>query len=534
MRFAYLANRIAERHELATGPVDTEWLLDSAADHEPVVFVDHETPGSQRLRDAGITVHTSPKRDSRLPGGATISADHLQATLLAREREENGVDLIIQDSTQTSDPAWFVPALQDVPRAVALGPGLVASQQAILDDASLFQFFGRDLWSTTGFIASADFLLTDIDPSGFGFRTDGLPPARSAGRPAASTASDSTEPAGPTEPTSMVAVVATHETAAGLATLLPRVTARIPVEEGTTIVVVPADLRIGPETTRRLVLDGCPPHLEKSVIVSTPGDDGVAAAFLEAADIVVAAGPGDLAVPAVAVAAEPLVLLTDPVPAPDTAWSDDLPARRPPAGAILIPIEEEPADAVELLDRLEDDPAAAAVVLHTPEMSAEAFRLVDFFPETGVDLAVLAQPEHQYGAPQPGVPCTKVLAASRQTWPSLRRRLRTAHSVDELVVWCLGLSLTENVRLLVLPGSGAGCSPLPVEDVGGLPAWITSTGILPRPNLAGVNAVTGTGTSETGPASIREWAESASWRQRAPLVLPWRWGLLDRIMKDRW
>jgi hypothetical protein len=35
-------------------------------------------------------------------------------------------------------------------------------------------------------------------------------------------------------------------------------------------------------------------------------------------------------------------------------------------------------------------------------------------------------------------------------------------------------------------------------------------------------------------AELAAWARQARWRERVRLGLPWRWGLLDRAMKERW
>ena len=297
--------------------------------------------------------------------------------------------------------------------------------------------------------------------------------------------------------------------------------------------VIHRDIRMGADTAQQLILGGCPEDLEEAVILATPDQDGVASSLLAAADLVVVASTADLAIRAVADAAHRgHVLLrgeVDPIPE-----LGSVPAKRADRlETALLPVNESLTQTADMLASLEENGDIDTIVMHTPDYAEEALRLMNYQGLAGTDVAVLAHPEPTYGAAMSNVPCLGVLAASRSVWPSLRRWLPLVGSLDELVVWSLSIGLSEHVRLLVLPGSGRGCAPLPTQNVLGIPAWLSSNGMLPRPNYAGILA-SGTESAPPSTEGFKDWIQAHGWRQRAQLALPWRWGMLEKAMKDLW
>ena len=98
------------------------------------------------------------------------------------------------------------------------------------------------------------------------------------------------------------------------------------------------------------------------------------------------------------------------------------------------------------------------------------------------------------------------------------------------------LTHAHRTNLTALPIAGAGHGRL---AAGGrlLPAWVTDTGSLPSPEPFGQAApVTAAPAYQhpPGEASIKHWAETHGFRDRVRLALPWKWGLLNRAMRDRW
>ena len=529
MRFAYVTSTIAERSDLTHGAIDTEWLLEQQHRLQPALFVDHESAGTQRLREAGVEVFVSPKRGSTLPEGMILAADHVQARLLLQEHRQMPFGFVVYSSGMTTDLAWYERALSGIPRGLTLGEGLVPDQRLASSDSSLFQHFGRMMWSGTGFMTGADFLVSDVPSSAFGFKDGALPARFSTG-----SLDGIGESRPPAETPQLIAVVATTEDHLGLGQIVGRVADDVPIDESTTIVVIHRTLPVGPETTRSLLLGSVPKHLQQSTILLTPGEDGAADSFLRTADFVVAAGPADLAIRSVAeVAARTgFLLLRGEIPdgAPEL---DIMPAKQQHSrGVVLVPVTGTPADLTGTLDTLMTANDTGTIVLHGPDFAEEARKFIGFPGLAGIDLGILAAPDPVYGVPNPYEPCMHVLGVGRGAWPSIRRRLNVASSLFELVLWSLNLNLCEYARLLVLPGSGAGTTALPTEHVPGLPSWVTENGAMQRPALAGITSVQA--APEQQQQAIREWAASRTWSDRARLALPWRSGLLDRAMRDRW
>ncbi len=526
-RFAYVATTVPRRADVARGPVDAEWLLSHG---EPVVFVDHDSPGSNDLRAAGIEVYVSPKRPNVIPGSVTLSADHIQARLVAQEHRAAPLDYVLYSAAMTTDFAWFERSLAGVPRGVTLGDGIFGDLRLLTSDAALFQHFGRRAWATSGFVASADFVLSDAPAAAYGLDEAHLPTRVSTGH-----GGDLPPPGPPAAAPHLLAVVATGATSLELAALLDATAERVPIESHTVIVVIHRDLSVGPELAADLILDGCPPELRQQTILVPPGDDGAAAAFLDSADLIAVANLTDLAIHAVGAAARRAgyVVLDDaePVPADEL---NGLRAKVQPSGhTVLVPVDGSPAEAVAAIDRLVE--GSDFLVLHSPEHAADARRFIGMPGLSSVDLACLGYPDPVFGLPEARHPNPFVLGVRNETWRSVRRRARHASSLFELTTWCLDLSLAANVRLLVVPGSGDGCQPLASDHIAGLPTWVTSTGILPPPVPAGVSSTdTPPPPLGSGEPDVQTWVAGRGWADRARLALPWKGGLLERAMRGRW
>ncbi|NNC91306.1 MAG: hypothetical protein HKN80_02315, partial [Acidimicrobiia bacterium] len=158
MRIAYVASQIPRRHELASGPIDAEWIVDQAGTTEVVAFVDYESEGTDLLAGAGVTVSVSPKRPALFAEGAYETAEQLQARILLELHLDDPFDAIIYDSASTSDWAWYQARLQSVPRGVALGQGAARDIRIVAASPTLFAAHGRQLWALTGALTTADFL----------------------------------------------------------------------------------------------------------------------------------------------------------------------------------------------------------------------------------------------------------------------------------------------------------------------------------------------------------------------------------------
>lgn len=527
MRIAYIAAHIPRRRELAAGPIDAEWLVEAREQVDAVAFVDYQSEGTDLLDDAGIPVNISPKRTVTFADGRQDSAEEFQARTLLDHHLDEPFDAIIHDSARTTDWAWYQPRLELVPRGIALGAGPIRDIRLVTAEPGLFAGNGRVMWAATGALAAADFLVSDAPPGSFGLLSDGLPPVYSlADLPITPPSSDRVD---------RVAVVALSEDPTGLVGLVERAEARVAAGPDSVFIVIHPDIAADQETTGDIVNSGLPDRLANRVQIAEPSSDGVAAGLLAQADIVVAARASDLAVKAVAArAAEVGSVVLGEAGASLPRLGPNLAKAAHPA-PVLVPLEGALADLVPTIDRLADE---AAVIVHTKEATELAQRLWRLPGLSGAGLVVVCDTGPYLGEPDPARLALHLLGFGMDSWPSVRRLLSHSATLHQLVESAASLTHAGHVNLLAMPVTGAAHGRLnPQSPL--LPAWVTRAGSLPAPNLAGLSDIDHEQPdddvdyqSEEG--QIRRWAENHGFRDRIRLALPWKWGLLNRAMKDRW
>jgi len=527
MRIAYVVAHVPRRHELASGPIDAEWLVDQGGPTDVVVFVDYESEGTDLLKDAGITVFISAKRPVLFAEGKYETAEQMQARILLELHLAEPFDAIVYDSAHTTDWAWYQARLESIPRGVALGTGAVRDIRTMAASPTLFALHGRKLWALTGALASADFLISDVGAESYGLDESGLPTRYST-----SNLPTTTPPAGVA---AMIAVVALSEDPAGLASIIARALQRVTTDANTILAIIHPDIATGPETTRDILLSGLPPHLRDRVRVAEPSTDGVANGLLAQADVIVAARPSDLAVRTVADAAAKVgsIVLAGAI---DTAPRfGDAPLTKadhdPPR---LMPVDRPLDDLIPIIDELAGD--AGAVLLHSPEATALAQRLWRLPGTSRAGLVLVCDTGPYLGEADPARPALNLLGFGMDAWPSVRRLMVHTHTLHELVHAAASLAHADRTNLLAVPAIGVSQGKLdssPPE----LPAWVTDSGSLPAihyPGLSGETRAPVAYRHAAGEASVKHWAETHGLRDRIRLALPWKWGLLNRAMRNRW
>jgi hypothetical protein len=526
-----ILSRVPVRSEVGGTPLDAEAIRAVASHHDLEVFVDLDGDGPQQLRDAGLMVRLSDKRGVFLHEDGRVLPDRaVVAASVAASHEEEPFDALVYGEDVPVDLAWYDRRLADVPRGIAVGDGPIADHRLVFDHPGLSEFFAAEVWRATGMIGTADFVVADAPPAAFGLR-DRCPPWFTWD-------SGPLELADPPDaPPRLVAVVALAERRTGYGSLVDRVMAALPTGPETVIAAVVPDVLVGAETTGRLVAAGCPAGFELNVVVAHPGTDGLAAGMIETADVVVAARPTDAAVGAVRSAAAPVVPLFVERDAPAGRLVDgEIPSRRERGDRIMVRIDGEPGDVVA--------PAEVAfgegvehVVFHTNDATATAVEVMGMPHLEGADLVVVGAPQGVYGEPGFRPIAPGVLGVSRRTWPTMRRRMTSTHSLWESMVWMLGLSSVEHATLAVVPGVSDRWEPLPIANVTGIPSFLSSWGLVGRPDLASVGpAPASHGDQRPVPEStiVRRWVMQRTWSQRIRLALPARFGWLRRAMKGRW
>ncbi|NNL12431.1 MAG: hypothetical protein HKO82_01930 [Acidimicrobiia bacterium] len=524
MRLAYVTSQIPCRSELSPGPIDAEWIVSERGAIDITVFADFSSDGADLVTDAGLPVHISPKRPVFIEG-ALETAEQIQARTMLRLHIEDPFDAVVYDSSVTADWAWHQPRLESIPRGVALGAGPIRDIRLVSAAPALFRTHGRHLWTTSGSLASADFLLGDAPPEAYGFRTGPLPPRyRLNALP---------DPAPAGNSPALVAVVALNEDPAGLASLVERAGEAAPIGASTILAVIHPDVATGPETTRDIVVGSLPPHLADRVRLAEPSSDGVAAGLLAQADFVVAARTSDLAIPAVreAVGRAGGAVIESTRDGATSFGSAGL-EKRPHTGPALLPVDRPLADLVEVIDNV----TAPAVVLHSREAADLARRVWRLPGSSQAGLVLVCDTDPYLGSVDPARPAFNVLGFRMDSWPSVRRLLEQASTLHELVSWVAGLSHAPRIDLLALPVNGASHGSLAPTSAG-IPAWATDRGMLPPANFAGLSVVAAVERivqHELPGSDIQQWAETHGFRDRVRLALPWKWGLLARAMRGRW
>jgi hypothetical protein len=510
MRFAFVTPQVADRHDVSTSCIDAQWLAAAVeSGSEILVLVDHETPGSDLVRRSGCEVAVSPKRPTALTDGTNLSANHVQAQRLAEFAAGTHVDFVLYSSDAPTDLSWHESSLGDIPRGVAVGESF-GIQRLALDDGDLFARVGRQLWATSGFVASADFLVADAPAESYGFAS--APPRLAA-------AEEVSLPAAPSSP-SLAVVVALAVGFDGLAFLASAVEEHLNIDAATSIVVVTHREALG------VAQAYWPQRLARSTVFVPPGDDGVAASFLEKADVVIAPGPADLAVPAVADAARRVgaVVLDNGGSQVPTLDGATIPATRSRSKAVAVPVVGSLEPVAGLVDGLSSEEDIGMIVLHGDGVGDEAIRVGSMRGLAEVDIVVLAASDDILGTPDPARPHGGFLGVHRDSWPALITWLGECHDLPSLVSRSLSPSLAGQVRLLMLP-TDAPTAQLPPPQAG--TPWIGSRPMLPTPRFA-------VGGSVDVADGVKLWAASHGWSDRLRLALPWRWGLLERAMRRRW
>ncbi len=524
MRIAYVASQIPRRPEMSPGPIDAEWIVAERTAADIVVFVDYASAGADLVREAGIPVHESPKRPVLIEG-VLETAEQIQARTLLRLHIEEPFDAIVYDSSVATDWAWHQPRLGSIPRGIALGAGAVRDIRLVSSAPTLFRTHGRYLWTLSGSLASADFLLGDVPPDVYGLSPGTLPP-----RYRLNPLPDSKPRNGSPE---MIALIALNEGPVGLATLVERAGKAHFIDETTVLAIIHPDVAAGPETTRNILASSLPADLRARVRMAEPSSDGVAAGLLSQADFVIAARTSDLAVRAVAETvskAGGTVIEPTPDDAPwfSEATLDKLDHTQP----VLVPVDRPLADLVAVID----DIAAPAIVLHSREAADLARRVWRLPGSSRAGLVLVCDTDPYLGSVDPERPAFNLLGFGMEAWPSVRRLLEQAGTLHELVEWAASLTHAPLINLLAVPVSGASHGRLGAQP-DDIPAWITEAGMLPPANFASLAEAAPAERiiqQESSGSDIQHWAETHGLRDRIRLALPWKWGLLSRAMRGRW
>lgn len=532
MRLALVLSRVPRREEVLGTALDDRSILAAVhAGHDLEVFADLDTGAAEALRAAGVPVSVAPKRGAFTTARGDVVTDrHTVAARVAAAHHDRAFDAIVTGEDVPVDLAWYDAALAGIPRGVALGTGPIGDHRIVFAHPGLAESLAAEVWRITGVIGTADFLICDVPPAAYGL-SGPLPPWFRWG--------SIPKPVPPgTEPPGTVAIVALGETPVGYGSLVARVAEVVTLAETTTVLVVAPDAAVGDEDVGSLITAGVPRRLELNVVVAHPGGDGVAGALLGTADLVVAAGASDAAVPALRDVEAPVVLLSGEVPAgAETLWDAGVPAARERRGRALVRADG-PTD--EVIAEAEGALAAGAdlVILYGAPATPTALEMAEMPGLEGADLVVVGAPSGVYGEPSLEALAPGVLGVSGRCWPSVRRRLRATGSPWELQVWMLGLSSVPHATLAVVPGRSSRWEALPTRNVTGIPSWVTSSGLIGMPDLAGVGtadaAVPPLGDEVTPETLVRRWVMQRSWTQRLRLALPARGGLLRRAMRGRW
>jgi hypothetical protein len=541
MRLALALSRVPGRQELDRSPLDDRSILAAlGAGHDMEVFVDLDTDGAQALRDAGVSVSVAPKRGAFTTAGGDVLTDrHTVAAAIAAAHRVQAFDALVVSEDVPVDLAWYEASLAEIPRGVVLGSGPVSDHRLVFGHPGSVERSAAEVWRITGIIGTADFVVADVAPAAYGL-SGPLPPWYRWGTAAAPVDESAVmaDRGGVTART--LAVVALGETPVGYGSLVSRVAGAVPISDATTVIVVAPDGAVGEESVGSLIAAGVPSGRELNVVVAHPGRDGVAAALLSTADLVVAAGPSDLAVAALGDLSAPIVLLAGdiPVPAPPL-WEAPPPASAVRATCAVVQVEGPMPEVVSTVDEvLRGDPSVGLVVLYGAAGAPTALEMAAIPRLDGADLVVAGAPAGVYGEPTLDALAPAVIGVSRRCWPSVRRRLALTGSVWELQVWMLGLSSVPHATMAVVPGRSRRWERLPTHNVAGIPSWVTSSGLLPPPDLAGVgggrDSVAPLGEDVSPETVVRRWVMQRSWSQRLRLALPAKGGLLRRAMKGRW
>jgi hypothetical protein len=514
MRICYLASRVPDRRAFDPQPIDVDRLVELASEHSVVAALDETSAHLSKLEATGVRVITSPKRPV-FDGVALLSADAVVAAEIAAIHAQEPFDEIWCSSDGPGDPAWFESALSEVTRVVILPSTPTAGLRRVWSTPSSIERIGLSRWALSGALTAADVIATDVDPGWFGLDTSAMPSLREIdGPPVISPVSRSH---------GTVALVSLTSSTSELLDEIAATRSHPSFDDDAALFVIHADAPVGATSLGTAVFTMLDADDQRSTAMIAVGDGADAAEFLMTATFVACATPADAAVPVVREAlasAEGWVIRETPPALPRTA-------RPTPASAVhLIPVDDTTAIGAVLRD-MPDDRLA---VLHTSEGAELAASLASYPRSVDYDVVAISAAGGIYGGSTDRIASTVVGIG-----PRIRASVAAsagASSLAEVIASLFDPSHVATTSLLVLPS---------IEVDAERTYWVTSS----MPLVGGRTAFLGGPTvlvptstpdpSDPAPsAAPREWLEGLSWSERAMLLLPWRWGLLSRAMRDKW
>lgn len=514
MRICYVASRVPDRRAFDPQPIDVERLVELAGEHSVVAALDETSAHLSKLEAVGVRVITSPKRPV-FDGASLLSADAVVAAEIAAIHAQDPFDEIWCSSDGPGDPAWFEAALCEVTRVVILPSTPISGVRRVWSTPSSIERIGLSRWALSGAVTAADVTATDVDPGWFGLDSSALPSLRQIDGP------PGIQPA--TRSHSTVALVSLTSTMSELLDEVAATRSHPSFDDGATLFVIHADAPVGATSLGTAVFTMLDADVQRSTAMIAVGDDRDAADFLKTATFVACATPADAAVPIVREAlssAEGWVIRETPPGPPRTTRPS------PASGVHLIPVE----DTAVIGPLLRDIPTDRLAILHTSEGAELATLLAGYPRSVDFDVVAISAAGGIYGGSTDRIASTVVGIG-----PRIRASVAAtagASSLAEVIASLFDPSNVATTSLLVLPSMEVDAEPM---------SWTTSS----LPLIGGRTAVAGVPTvmlpepksaeslsaSSTAP---REWLEGLSWSERAMLLLPWRWGLLSRAMRDKW
>jgi hypothetical protein len=311
---------------------------------------------------------------------------------------------------------------------------------------------------------------------------------------------------------------------------------QVPVDSGTSIVAVVSSLSVpGKESPAELVIAGAPRDVHLALLAVSPGDDGVAAELCEKADLVVTSRASDYAIPAVRSASSSGLVALQDVSEVEETW-DRTPSPRRDPKVRMVAVGKQDA----LTPDMFDEEGVDIFVLHGEGAAEDAVRFLAVPSRWDFELAVIGRPHGSSGAADLSSLNPEILVVHRRATKAVGRWLALAESIGDLVNFAAQPILAHRFRLLVIPGVGAvNYRHSPDMGTNQLPEWIGANGVIPRfassGNLADIESLRARSMSaQVAPSDIRSWARKHTWTDRWRLVLPWKFGLLERFMRGRW
>lgn len=534
-RIAYVGTWMPERRDCWPGPVDTEWLLRQGQHHNFEIILDQFSPGSERLRRNGFKVNISARREVNLSEDLALKADEAQANLLLKKHLHQPFDAIIYSSDRTTDLAWFEPGLSEIPRGVALGAGLPQDLRKIWGDTSLFSTLAPQARHSTGFIRSADFLLSDVAPSAFGLGHESPWPHRVETRGLK---------LNPPKESSLnwVVITAMSLDRRSLANLVPRVAAELPADPRTTFIVLVNDPPLVTEPLASLVRRNLDSSLGERTIVVPVGVDSNAAEFLQEADLVVLSSIADLSVRAVADTCidTPCQRLEGTVEPSQSKFPKLPPHPRATQTTLMVKVPRNFRSFAETIPSLlESVSAEDYLLLYEPHYEKDAMQFLDCRNFRGVDLVYWSDRTQPYGECDPRRLSPHIIAISRSLWSSLPFALRQANHFQEFIDLSADLANTSTIVPLVLPSRIRDCSFFQPSVHHSKPLiWPAVAPVLPPPPPLTIEVPSGPTAQEVADRvwerSLVRWIRNHRWTDRVRLALPWKLGILESSMKGKW